>query len=42
MEFGHSMMIARKLISDIIRDFKQNDEGIKLDTKLEPKKSCNC
>jgi len=32
----------RRLISDIILDFKPHDEGIKLDTKPDGKKSCAC
>ncbi len=33
----------RKIITDIISDFKQNDEGgVKLDTKSDEKKKCMC
>ncbi len=32
----------RKLITDIISDFKPHDEGIKIDTKPDSKKNCAC
>jgi Ras-related protein Rab-1A len=32
----------RKLITDIISDFKPHDEGIKLETKTDSQKTCAC